>query len=66
MPANAVRVNEQSYAIDVRDYTCHFQEIYTARTLEHISAGQFLQVTLDNSASCDGISATAKKSPLFV
>jgi len=62
VPASVVRVDEQRYALDVRGYPCPFPEIYTARTLEQLSAGQFLEVTLDNPASCDGISATVKKS----
>ncbi len=62
VPVNLVKVSERNYAIDVRGYTCPFPEIYMARALAQMSAGQLLEVTSDNPASCDGISSTAKKS----
>ena len=61
MPVELVKVSGQNYALDVSGYTCPFPEIYTARALAQLSAGQLLEVTLDNPASSDGISATAKK-----
>lgn len=45
----------------MRGYARPFPEIYAAAALEHLSAGQLLEVTLDNPASCDGLSATARK-----
>jgi tRNA 2-thiouridine synthesizing protein A len=61
LPANIVKINEQSYALDVRGYTCPYPEFYTAKALEQLGTGHTLEVILDNPPSCETIPTVAKK-----
>lgn len=61
MPANVVKINEQSYTLDVRGYTCPYPEFYTAIALKQLATGQTLEVILDNPPSCETIPIAAKK-----
>jgi len=61
LPANVVKINEQSYTLDVRGYTCPYPEFYTAIALKQLATGQTLEVILDNPPSCETIPIAAKK-----
>ena len=61
MPVNVVKINEQSYTLDVRGYTCPYPEFYTAIALKQLASGQTLEVILDNPPSCETIPIAAQK-----
>jgi len=61
LPVNVVKINEQSYTLDVRGYTCPYPEFYTAIALKQLASGQTLEVILDNPPSCETIPIAAQK-----
>ncbi len=55
------KIDAQKYELAVLGYTCPFPELYVTRALQLLAAEQFLEVTSDNPASCEGVTTAAKK-----
>ena len=55
------KINNESYAIDVRGFACPYPQILVMGALEELELGQFLEVTLDNPPSARDVPRALKE-----
>ena len=56
-----VKLREHVFALDVRGHVCPYPELLTLKALQGLSAGDTLEVTIDNPPSVRDIPITLEK-----
>lgn len=56
-----VQLREHAFALDVRGHVCPYPELLTLKALQSLSAGDTLEVTIDNPPSVRDIPITLEK-----
>jgi TusA-related sulfurtransferase len=55
------KIDNESYAIDVRGLACPYPQILVMGALEELGSGKILEVTLDNPPSARDVPRTLKE-----
>ncbi|MCW4040828.1 MAG: sulfurtransferase TusA family protein [Candidatus Bathyarchaeota archaeon] len=58
---NLIKISEHVFSLDVRGYVCPYPELLTLKALQTLSAGDTLEVVIDNPPSTRDIPITLEK-----
>ncbi len=60
-PIELVKINEHVFSLDVRGQVCPYPELLTLKALQNMSAGDILEIMIDNLPSVRDIPITLEK-----
>lgn len=60
-PIELVKINEHVFSLDVRGQVCPYPELLTLKALQNMSAGDILEIMIDNPPSVRDIPITLEK-----